>query len=895
MENRSGLYNSLYNNPAIDNLLDALTYNEFVKNKNITANELYISRDDIRKAIWFASILANSKVEEHIKKIQELAALLFLNYEQYTDIVKSSYVLLSRTGNLLATKFFSTIFNDEIDLKNKKFIIDYDYILELELSKVREDSIIDLDQKSYLTTKFQQKLWEKLNERSNISISAPTSSGKSFIIKKYIKKYIQSKNSIRILYIVPSRALINQVSDELKADFGKINIGIKTAFVDSISDQKYDKFIYIFTPERCLKLLEKSWINGFKLDLIFIDEVQNSADESGRGTLLEYVLRELALINPNAQIITAGPNITGSNELYYRLFGLENTEIETSVSPVFQIKSTVIVEQDKVHIEIKNRNNRSTVINLENSDEIAKNFKKSYGDGLPDLIKILGNNGQNVIYSPRTDLAEQWALKLIKTIDIIENLDNDIVELIDFLTEEIHPRYYLIECLQRGVAFHHGKLPDIIRKEIEDLFLNGKISNLFCTSTLIEGVNLPANNLFIVSPRKREKYLTAFEFGNLIGRAGRIRNSLYGTIFSIHNDSDNWSDEFYSNLYSQDIITVSEKVLLNYENFIRKLDRPVSEITESKEQNTIIFLRHKLIRSEVEFRNYLLLKKATPFQIESMFVVLRSITNDISLSSEILRLNPTIDPVLQDVLYNEIKKSGIKNWVINVNSNFYERISSEKNETYPHEYKSLYWQLVSIAEKLDTIFRINDEAFFKQGIRTSIRQMCLYGLTWLESKSYSYLIKESIEFYRDHLNPNKRIANPNDEQINSIINDIIKIHSTLVSYLLFKYFKLLNDIVYPMMNEEEILKYKFSLALPTMLELGTKEPIVMQLISGGISRSVALKIYSVFSKVSAFEELDVFEWLSKQKSLGLKGIYERYLKRINVINTVGNDNILEGL
>lgn len=44
-----------------------------------------------------------------------------------------------------------------------------------------------------------------------------------------------------------------------------------------------------------------------------------------------------------------------------------------------------------------------------------------------------------------------------------------------------------------------GYLPSTIRARIESLYKDGKIHTLFCTSTLLEGVNLPADNLFITS------------------------------------------------------------------------------------------------------------------------------------------------------------------------------------------------------------------------------------------------------------------------------------------------------------------------------------------------------------------------------------------------------------
>lgn len=84
------------------------------------------------------------------------------------------------------------------------------------------------------------------------------------------------------------------------------------------------------------------------------------------------------------------------------------------------------------------------------------------------------------------------------------------------------------------MAFHHGGLLDIARLEVEDLFTDGAIKNLVCTSTLLQGVNLPADRMIVISPKIGDYELSHFDFLNLIGRAGRINTSLYGEIFAFN-------------------------------------------------------------------------------------------------------------------------------------------------------------------------------------------------------------------------------------------------------------------------------------------------------------------------------------------------------------------------
>src|SRR5690606_23147430 len=115
----------------------------------------------------------------------------------------------------------------------------------------------------------------------------------------------------------------------------------------------------------------------------------------------------------------------------------------------------------------------------------------------------------------------------------------------------------LIFCLKKGVAFHFGKLPQKIRSEIEKLFAKKKISNIFCTSTLLEGENLPAKNIFILSNAIGRSKFSEIDFWNLAGRAGRLTQELYGNIICVRAEDkgNRWQN------FEKDILVIKKKVL----------------------------------------------------------------------------------------------------------------------------------------------------------------------------------------------------------------------------------------------------------------------------------------------------------------------------------------------
>lgn len=84
-------------------------------------------------------------------------------------------------------------------------------------------------------------------------------------------------------------------------------------------------------------------------------------------------------------------------------------------------------------------------------------------------------------------------------------------------------RSQLVEYMKRGIVIHHGSIPLKARFIIEKFVNMGFAKLCFSTSTLIQGINMPFdlvwvhNNRFSGNPNK-----AALDLKNLIGRAGRM-------------------------------------------------------------------------------------------------------------------------------------------------------------------------------------------------------------------------------------------------------------------------------------------------------------------------------------------------------------------------------------
>lgn len=172
-----------------------------------------------------------------------------------------------------------------------------------------------------------------------------------------------------------------------------------------------------------------------------------------------------------------------------------------------------------------------------------------------------------------------------------EKRDSRIDEVIKLIQEYLHKEYYLIDCLKKGIAFHFGKLPQRIREKMEALYEQKAIDYMFCTSTLLEGVNLPAQNIFILNNTIGLRKFTDVDFWNLAGRAGRLSKELSGNIICVRLDSNKWNvKESDMDMIRKKVINhVSPTILKGEDNFYKNLEnsllgKPFTKKTVTKDE-----------------------------------------------------------------------------------------------------------------------------------------------------------------------------------------------------------------------------------------------------------------------------------------------------------------------
>lgn len=276
-------------------------------------------------------------------------------------------------------------------------------------------------------------------------------------------------------------------------------------------------------------------------------------------------------------IIFAAPNIPNP-EVYIKLIpdAVPNKKhaYHTSFSPVSQLKYFIDLIDGK--IELYNEK-CDTLIPL---TKVRENV-----DPVDIIMAIIGNknHGQSIVYfsskDKAVDMAREYASRLQPKNDPqLEILAREI-------ENEIHKTYYLADLIRCGVAYHIGYLPNHIRTSIEQCFRDRKIDILFCTSTLVEGVNLPADNLFVMSYKNGNHNMTPVDFRNLIGRVGRIEYNLYGNVFILRHSPKQKQEKF------KELITAT---IPNQEVSL------ITDLTRAQKEKIV----ETLLSGDIEFKRY---------------------------------------------------------------------------------------------------------------------------------------------------------------------------------------------------------------------------------------------------------------------------------------------------
>ncbi len=350
----------------------------------------------------------------------------------------------------------------------------------------------------------QKALFDFCSGTDDALIVAPTSYGKSEMMVSKVVANLGKRNCI----IVPSKALLAQTKRRLLSDERISSVAKRIITHPEMLKPNEISFVAVFTQERLLRLMERD--SNFALDILLIDEAHNILEKGERGRLLSQVLLIAKHRQPSMEL------------KFFTPFIADAKSIQTPYAD-YSIKSHKIQEYLKTE--------RYYVFDVNTKtfgfyDQFVNNIIELPKPNVSEFEFIKQNRAQkNIIYLNKPRDVEDAAKRMGDlSSDFTTPSDADFLEACGAIADFIAPEYSLLKCLKKGVLYHHGKIPEIVRLYIEFIYSKyPQIPYIVTSSTLLEGVNIPAERMFLLSTKRGRALLSRSAFKNLIGRVCRFR------------------------------------------------------------------------------------------------------------------------------------------------------------------------------------------------------------------------------------------------------------------------------------------------------------------------------------------------------------------------------------
>ena len=524
-------------------------------------------------------------------------------------------------------------------------------IVNMYRSKVRNNNILDKSQKSIID--FYQSL-----DIKRMLISAPTSYGKTFIMREIL--YLNQEKYKNILLVFPTVALLRENAlnmEELNQD-KKMGYNVIKSIDREIDCQ--DRNIFVLTPERAMQLLAQ--YPNIEIDFFFYDEMYkidedycndetDDNDEKKNSYTERTFLDEaraktfricLYLLSKRVKdYYLAGPNL--KREKFGK--GMQRYIAENNI----QVKEIEFEPTKRIMVKAYNKVIDEDYTNLPYLEKpgIVKIHSK-VNDRICDVVNYIEQKGYGatILYCTTPAKANEYATKLAKNhqVNVVKN--ERFSEFIEHLKRNYNidgsiNEWSFVNVLEMGFGMHHGKMPKYIQKEILDLFNEGIFNLLFCTSTIVEGVNTNAKNMVVLNHSKGTKELTVFDFKNIIGRAGRYYHNFVGRYFLVDKELEKFEH--------------TEDLTLNFVTYddqeLDPVDIDNSEYMDLSDINKN--LKHK---REEQFKEYLLTndiyEKNRLIKREYQEMLLRFLLNNNILYNRFYRYLSYPDILMQFTTYH---------------------------------------------------------------------------------------------------------------------------------------------------------------------------------------------------------------------------------------------------
>ncbi|PPG90692.1 hypothetical protein C5C00_01575 [Rathayibacter rathayi] len=739
--------------------------------------------------------------------------------------------------------------------------------LEREVTRETKALIQQTEYSNSIFTDAQYRIAQAMKQKDFFSFSGPTSLGKSFIIKDALAGLVSrtDMDNSAIVLLVPTKALIGQAAADLRTLFANIS-GVNVATYPTLPvylRRKFSRTVFVFTPERFLSYLARP---VREVRYVFVDEAQKViAQNDARSSLYYHAISEATRLFAT-KLIFASPNIENP-EIFLRLF-------QRSTVGALAVTDRTVSQQRFLVDLVEGRTWFYRMFAQEPYEVPGVKLGSA-----EEIILNLSGDTKSIVYVNSSSRAASLVLQFAKNLPIVK--DQRIDRLIAFAESYIHRDYFLIECLRHGVAYHHGKMPQEVRERVEACFAerSSSLKFIFCTSTLLEGVNLPAKNIFVLEDRSGLHNLNRIDFENLIGRAGRLRYDFSGNVICIRDTDKKWNratraliGERQPHRATSFIVELPGKRKKEYTDIAHMLrgtpipGDPSAETIRSIQQYASIMTLQQLDKSSSPLRDNFIEKVPDGREL------LRKAGAEVEVSLEMLRKVPDIRPEYQNRALREVLEGGEGAALISLDADF------SDVKTFHNALSRLYrvyrWDIEES--------RGRDPLVHKKSVQNdTVSQRLWYWArlmrNWVRGDPLSRVVGEAIGHHRevgtitfmDYERSNQPIIerfNPQSgTHINIVIEDVFKALEHGLRFRILRYVQNYSDIYRSARGAESDSVVNFA----ALLEYGTMDSKVVELQDVGFSRTTALALASGYAEYLIFDRDGALLEINSVPLLGL--------------------------
>ena len=406
------------------------------------------------------------------------------------------------------------------------------------------------------------------SSRQAVVVSLPTSSGKTLIAQF---RMLQALNQFEdrkgwVAYLAPSRALVNQVTRQLRRDFQPLGLmvervspameidGIEAGVLTEANDEMRFR-ILVATPEKFDLMLRQGWEDkiGRPLTLVVVDEAHTIQDKV-RGLRLELLLATINRECRDAQFLLLTPFIQNAREVARWLGGQNAEDISLGVdwqpndraigivSPVDDGSGNGRSRDYRLDFETVHTTRPTIVLDeafsLGKDQALAKTLSKARDIGTLAAMtaRKLMVRGPVIAMHSRPDYV--WKLAARLKSGQAGAVSDDVRFVQEYVAAELGAQFPLVDLLAHRIGVHHGGLPEEIRMLMEWLFEKGQLDVLAATTTIAQGVNFPVSGVVMATTQYTYgQTMPPEDFWNIAGRAGRVSQGQLGVVALVAKDA----------------------------------------------------------------------------------------------------------------------------------------------------------------------------------------------------------------------------------------------------------------------------------------------------------------------------------------------------------------------